>query len=153
MKQTRNSVFETNSSSTHSISLTGSGTIKIPNGMLELVCAEYGWEEETYNDPQSKLSYVLTAIQYHTKQSFPDNVLNSTYLAWIKEVLNDVGIVYYPEQLEADTDGYSEFGYIDHQATDTMDDLWSDDKDTFKNNMKEFIFNPSWELRTGNDNC
>ena len=178
MKTIRNSVFETNSSSMHSISLTGKRVIKIPNYALDFECGEFGWKEESFAGSQSKLSYVLTAIQYYTEQPEyvvkPDNiswadwekhpdsikyekdcidaVLNSKYLQWVKEILEDAGVLYYPKTLNISGDKYNRFGYIDHQSTDTLDEIWSSDEKEFKENIKEFIFNPNWVLFTDNDN-
>jgi hypothetical protein len=177
-KVIRNNVFETNSSSMHSISFNGTNTIIVPQYPLDFVCDEFGWEIEQYTDAQSKLSYVLTAVQYHVNRpeyvSKPEGMswedwnedirnikyeeecnrvtIESHWVQWIKDVLNDVGCKFEPDGLEVSSDKYSRFGYIDHQSQDVLDELWSDDEIKFKDNMKNFIFNPNWQLNTDNDN-
>jgi hypothetical protein len=47
---------------------------------------------------------------------------------------------------------WSPAGYIDHQSTDILDEWWSDDEGTFKDSMKDFIFNSKYGLTTDNDN-
>lgn len=175
MKLIRRSVFETNSSSTHSISFVPDGVLKFPESVT-LTFGEFGWEEETHYDVQTKLTYVMTALQYYVSTpkypSCPDGmswtdwenseekkqynvdyekaILESIYILWLRELLNDVGVIVH-ENL-CGPDKYSRFGYIDHQSVDTLDGIWSDDEVTFKNNMKNFIFNPNCYLRTDNDN-
>ena len=64
--QIRRSVFETNSSSTHSISIVREPTnIHFPT-TLEFNVGEFGWEWKTYSDYLSKASYLYTAILYNT---------------------------------------------------------------------------------------
>ena len=61
---TRHSVFETNSSSTHSISWAGASNIEIPIIALDdqdryfVSCGEFGWEEASYK--YSKAAYTHT---------------------------------------------------------------------------------------------
>jgi len=68
MKQVRNKVFETNSSSTHSISI---GQNKFDNmrkstlpinddGTVSVVFGEFGWEEREYSDIVTKFAYLCT---------------------------------------------------------------------------------------------
>lgn len=176
-KQTRRSVFETNSSSMHSISIGHSDTFKFPKS-VQLYFGEFGWGYDEFNDAQNKLSYVLTAIQYHVDDipKYPEKndnmswdewekskekieyeisvnkaIIESKYLRWLKELLNGVGVHYYPEIPET-TSKWNEYGYIDHQSTDVIDEIWSDDENEFKENMKNFIFNPNSTLYVDNDN-
>jgi hypothetical protein len=44
MRQTRNGVFETNSSSTHSISISGNDKFIYPKFIPTIEFGEYGWE-------------------------------------------------------------------------------------------------------------
>ena len=59
----RDSVFETNSSSTHSITV-GSKTdfdtiIPDYNGIIQVPKAEFGWTPDDYYDPEYRLAYAL----------------------------------------------------------------------------------------------
>jgi hypothetical protein len=151
--------------------------LKTNYSSLRLECDEFGWEEGSYNDAQTKLSYVLTGIQYYvtlpefpnkpediswdewdvhpTKVTYEKEVTNiikeNKYIVWIKDVLKEFGIKYYPETLEP-RNKYSEFGYIDHQSTDVLEDVFSNDESEFKEKFKDFVFNPNSYLTTGNDN-
>jgi|tagenome__1003787_1003787.scaffolds.fasta_scaffold15557292_1 hypothetical protein len=64
MRQIRHSVFETNSSSTHSISISNDVKTLDPlcvdeNGVVAIDGQGFGWEYETYTDAQSKASYAM----------------------------------------------------------------------------------------------
>ncbi len=66
MKVIRKGVFETNSSSTHVISITG-GECENPDrlfpsedGVYRIHPGEFGWEVRTYYDAVMKASYALT---------------------------------------------------------------------------------------------
>ena len=58
--QIRNSVFETNSSSSHSISVTGNTKLNIPDLSYDIECqfGEFGWGYEELTHWMEKLSYV-----------------------------------------------------------------------------------------------
>jgi len=66
MKQIRQSVFETNSSSTHSISIHGIGDIEMikPNekGQIVIGLNVFGWDGGHQFDFDSKASYLVTAM-------------------------------------------------------------------------------------------
>ena len=75
MRQIRNGVFETNSSSTHSVSVRcGKGLqqnwMPVGNdGYIHASLDEFGWEIETYRDQDAKLSYLLTMAYMKTRQA------------------------------------------------------------------------------------
>lgn len=140
IKLVRSGVFETNSSSCHSISLSFSGTFEgvtpDEDGVIYLTPGEFGWEKETYTDPKTKMSYAWQDQCQHDHKK----------LAMFKKVVmehtgaSDVIMV-------ASDDKYYEFGYIDHQSCGTA-------YDAFENEwaLKNFLFNPNSELVTDNDN-
>jgi hypothetical protein len=155
MKQIRNSVFETNSSSTHSISISGSSFMHIPKVPLFVSFGEYGWGYDEYNDPEDKLSYILTAAQYYTneydwKKKNYDAIFDSKWVKWIREMVRD----YCGQEIEIslNEDTYYPTGYIDHQSTDTLDQFWTDDEKQFKENMKQIVFNMAYTVVIDNDN-
>src|ERR1041384_1998628 len=64
MKQIRHSVFETNSSSTHSISISSDvrtlDTLYVDeNGVVTIEGEQFGWDEETFRNAESKASYAM----------------------------------------------------------------------------------------------
>jgi hypothetical protein len=155
MRQIRRSVFETNSSSTHSISIISKDNYRDGNSFfgdtLDGCFGEFGWGYEKLNTVYERLSYVLTMIQYKVDNCDNlDDVINSTYYKWISEMIKD----YTGADLkleEFDDDCYS-LGYIDHQSTDILDDFWSDNESEFKNNMRDIIFNDKYRIIIDNDN-
>ena len=69
MKQVRNGVFETNSSSVHAISIDSSG--REPSqfrlneqGKIEISFGSFGRESRTYYSQYNKLSYLMTCLYY-----------------------------------------------------------------------------------------
>lgn len=64
MRQIRKSVFETNSSSTHSICITTERDIElnIPKDALHFYCGEFGWEWRALRTTEDKASYLYSSI-------------------------------------------------------------------------------------------
>jgi hypothetical protein len=141
MKKIRHNVFETNSSSTHSISVRSDnvGTYQTlypdKDGVLTFEGGEFGWEFAKYCDAITKAEYLVTLFKVH-------NV--SDQALFEKVVLDHTGaksIAYnIKEEFEA---------YIDHQS---REDLTSPIFNLTYETMKDFIFNPKSLLMTGNDN-
>jgi len=136
MKTIRNNIFETNSSSSHSISIRYNPFIKdnslVPyNGEIRIDTGEFGWEWKKYNDAYTKASYFLTRFKH-----------DESMLEMLKEVISknceNCSIV-------LEIDDYQN-GYIDHQSTNTLDDIISSDE------LENFIFNKNCWLYLGNDN-
>ena len=159
MKKIRRSVFETNSSSTHSISLClqehfldwdlfGSKKHKV----VDLRPGEFGWEVESYDDWMSKASYCLTWAVMHAGVKWDDTpevadkkvqeylVKEDSYLHMLKRVLEDYldCTVEFRDML---------YGYIDHQSQDVCEDVFKSEE-----TLKQFIFCPKSVLCTDNDN-
>jgi len=131
----RNSVFETNSSSAHSISLAGNDKQFVMDtiypdqfGRIYVRGGEYGWEWEKYNDAETKLSY-----------AYQDNVPTELLEKVIKEHTGATEVIF-DEKSKND-------GYIDHDSYATASSVCVDEEST-----KNFIFNKNSWLFTGNDN-
>ena len=134
MKLIRHSVFETNSSSSHSISIdnqceTYSTITPDESGVIILGTGEYGWDFDTFCDAYSKADYCAL-----------DNLYNEYRLEMLSEVIR--------EHTGAISVIFTDTGYIDHQNLGTTKDAF-ESKETLKN----FIFNRTSVLETGNDNC
>lgn len=54
-------MFETNSSSTHSICITKSDVLDIPSSVY-FTTGEFGWSHQKLNSVKEKASYLYTAI-------------------------------------------------------------------------------------------
>jgi hypothetical protein len=165
MKQIRNGVFETNSSSTHSITITLKEDKFIdPQQVYSNVVSfgKYGWESERYDTPNEKLNYVFTLIQYHLDEEIEYTareeydskvalaVFSSKYFKWLKELFFE----YTGKELSVEypCKGYCPLGYVDGRSSDILDEWWAKDEKKFKENMKDFIFNKKYGFVTDNDN-
>lgn len=148
MKKIRKSIFETNSSSTHSIVIKDGEYIEFPNDMksINITTDDYGWEKYTYTNFTDKASYALTyAINYGTKKDLKmlDKIL--------KEQLNIKDIKYDGLTLRQALNHVGEdsriFGYIDHQSVEEASKIFKDE-----NSLKNFLFSEKSYFETDNDN-
>ena len=134
MKQiVRTGVFETNSSSSHSLSVARGDQEFVydtiypdQNGVIEVLGQEFGWGWSKHNDSMTKLAYAFQDSYGHEDL--------------IKEVvMEQTGAT----EVIFDENG----GYIDHDGVGTTSDLRSNKKD-----LRNFIFNKNSWLFIGNDN-
>lgn len=147
MKLVRNSVFETNSSSCHSISV-GKSDVYLgftPNDENKIVLPprEFGWENETHSDVESRLVYVWIYIRDWTGSS------RDTFLEMYKKVVFEhTGADGISMKCHTTTWGVDE-GYIDHQSVESGDlhDLFDSES-----RLKSFLFGRDSCIETGNDN-
>jgi len=149
----RRSVFETNSSSSHSISIDSDGVIDVGNlashiddGVLVIVPdGEFGWGPEEYTDPYTKAQYLVMQALYE------EDSRGSIYIDSIKSVLEEVtGVdkVIISGRILDNEDEYDYgHGYIDHQSIGEFTDILNDPY-----LIKEFIFKRTSELIISNDN-
>lgn len=149
MIQIRKNVFETNSSSTHSLVISKKDRgydYNLPvdeDGILTISFGEFGWGPEILNTPLEKISYVITDQGYEVNDVF--NEEDALELAIVERVINlikekcpavkDVKIkpasIYYP------------YGYVDHQSTGTS----QEDED-----LEHLIFSKDVIILIDNDN-
>jgi hypothetical protein len=130
----RQGIFETNSSSSHSITIDmqGARTAKIPlagDGKCHIYTGEFGWEVERYSDAPTKASYALTYAR--------NNQELEQMLARVVGRVMGAEVI-----LEIDTDGY-----IDHQSDDVCSAAFKSE-----DALEAFIFAPFSSLQTDNDN-
>ena len=147
MKVQRTGVFETNSSSTHAISISlgdfgNSKRGKLPvdeKGICRIFPGQFGWEKRNYTDAATKASYCLTACwscgadEKMLKRVVRDNMPDA----------NDVVFVGKPGPRPSWDCDY----YIDHQSSDVHCDAFESDE-----TLTRFIFSKRSHLYTGNDN-
>lgn len=141
MKKIRKNVFETNSSSSHSISIENRDEYYKPtNEYFETTISygEYGWGYKKLNTIREKLEYIITATQYY-------DAAEELYLKWIKEVYEN-----YTNNTLKINDHYK--GFIDHQSQHKLDEYFVNNEEEFKENMKEIIFNKKYSIIIDNDN-
>lgn len=178
MKQVRKCAFETNSSSTHVITIqkenvldninVANTTFKIakdfgPYG-FSLNVNDFGWEHRTYYDAEDKLMYLIIAISSVYRD---DDEVFDKKIKQVKDWLHDVNLdVMFPEYIKKDhsykdSNGvehtWTERGWVNGKYTayiDHTEDLVQLVSYVFedKNHFYNFIFGVKSFIETGNDN-
>ena len=139
-RQIRRSVFETNSSSTHSVSISKK-PVDVSDKSIHFNIGEFGWE----NGIVDTADYLYTAI---LELDEDDNLLNR-----LKDVLdkNNIKYSFKTPRYEYSRDGESkwlDYGYIDHyDETREFVETVLDDEDM----LMRLLFGDSC-VYTGNDN-
>jgi len=133
MRVIRKSVFETNSSSTHSICISKEDVNQFPKS-IHFGFGEFGWEnDEVYNTQD----YLYTAIMELEMYDCVDK---------IKAILDKHHISYtFAEKVDS---GYWDQGYVDHaeELSDFINDVCNNE-----NKLLRYLFGDS-VIYTGNDN-
>lgn len=149
----RQSLFETNSSSTHSLSLgvystNGACTIPVENGVVSIkMDGDYGWGIETFTDQYEIARYLLqqALVQYYRPE----------YTTWISNIVDVIKEVTGAESVvisgvsfdEEDSNRLIIEGYVDHQSVGEFNEVLKD-----KNLIKNAIFGDGSLLVIDNDN-
>lgn len=146
----RPGVFETNSSSCHSISISSN----VPkyetlypdeDGLLVFNGGQFGWEWKDYYKAKDKCNYVATLI-HELSEDYRDDSDNQDAIR-LKEKF---------ERVVKDHTGATEIlydlndVYIDHQSVDS--NSGPEIVDLSEQELKDLLFNPDSEISTGNDN-
>jgi hypothetical protein len=126
----RSNFFETNSSSSHSISISHNSNINDTldvdeEGVCHIFGQEFANDYQVYSDAQSKASYCALATEGNISRQ---QLLRRA----IMDVTGASGVKFYP-------DG----GYIDHQSVHVADDIFSS-----IDSVKQFIFSTQSFLET-----
>ena len=167
-RQIRTSIFETNSSSTHTISISRpdeykSVLEKMSGEGIAFTSGQFGWEYEIYASTWDKACYLWTGIivsHCFTKDQVEKLKEN------IKSVLNKYGVTPifepYKECSYERSDGTTRFylafekiAYIDHGDClyEWMEAMFPNKgEDIDEELLLEYLFNPNSCVFTGNDN-
>ena len=144
--QIRKNVFETNSSSTHAVSIFKGSNYEIPDSIV-IRPGEFGWECREYSSPEAKLSYLYTWIlcKCATYDDSYDYDKLKDYQYRLKSKLLEAGV----KEVEFEKcGGYWDEGYIDHS-----EDLYPEDLEAIlEDYFLDYVFNPDSYIETGNDN-
>jgi len=137
MKTIRTETFETNSSSTHSLTI--GGEVVRPSKLKDtntytIYGGKYGWEYEIYSDPASKISYTAVEAIFTNNETLRD---------WLVEIIKEMFEV---DNVEFDF-SINYDSYIDHQSSGTVADSVHS-----KSELKQFLFGVGSRLVTDNDN-
>lgn len=163
MKQIRRNVFETNSSSTHSVSVRcGKGlqtnwmTIG-EDGYIHSNLGEFGWEIETYREQSEKLSYLLTmaymknppnVCSWSDGYSEPDDIERFMETEDFKMISD--AIAGYADCKGVMLDRIDD-GYIDHQSHEDYRTT-KEFLDEYGVDVIEFVYGRGVCVHTDNDN-
>lgn len=152
MKQIRKSVFETNSSSTHSICIAKDVELIIPKS-IHFEFGEFGWEYNTLRSISEKASYLYTGLivqnrNQDTEQIF-DTLRNKGIDVTAEKPLTEIRS-YTNLDGELVEYNYSEnTGYVDHsyKLTNFLNAICQDE-----NKLMNYLFSDLSFIITGNDN-
>ncbi len=142
MKTIRNAMFETNSSSVHTITL-GVGDYtpsRLPldkHGTITIYPGEFSWGPSVFTDAATKASYALTYIKTVSK--------SDSELKLLEQVIRSVTGKRVKFSADGDDDVWP-WGYIDHQSVHTLKPIIQEKA------LQRFIFDPSSQLIIDNDN-
>lgn len=136
-RQIRSSVFETNSSSTHSIAISKAPVVA--GKYISFGIGEFGWE----NDTADTADYLYTAI---LEQNNSSELLNK-----LKDILDKHSIEYKfeePRYVKSSYGEYLDYGYIDHgyELGEFLDAVLNNE-----DLLMRYLFGDS-TVYTGNDN-
>jgi hypothetical protein len=166
MKQIRRGTFETNSSSTHSISFISDDALRklesdilyvpatrqlevvdfegVPTVFVEL--GRFDWGPGVYNDPYTKLSYLLTKVAHYYDIDNEED-LDDFYNGHEFDDLNKIVSDYFDgAQLRIDNTN-TDYCCTDHDMCLADIKYMYEDK-----NLYDFVFDPNIVLTVTNDN-
>jgi hypothetical protein len=162
-KQIRNSVFESNSSSTHSLTVHKNGlnqTLEVDEFTNKVIThfGEFGWGYDVFTDPETKLSYLVTMlVETHSNCYSIEELCETEQYSLINDAValhcNCDGILI-DEVIRQDSwedekyDWNEHEGYVDHQSVMDIQKLL----DYYDCTVEEFIFDDGIKLIIDCDN-
>ena len=155
MLQIRKNVFETNSSSTHSLVMSNKDrgynyNLPVEDGVLTIPFGEFGWGPELLVEPIEKLSYLITdrIDIYDIPDEIKDDEDAIQALIMESEPIREIvdAIKYCCSEVEEVRfeigDNWNPFGYVDHQSCGTSrEDGLSIEEIVFSNKVIIMISN------------
>lgn len=138
----RHKSFETNSSSSHSISIASGEFIPdkllVENGVCEIFPGEFGRSgPDDYTDAATKAAYCLTYLEQYGKDD---------YRTMLDEVIRKATGAKEVKFVESSDEHYK-WGYIDHQS-----DIVCAEAFLTEESLRQFIFNQASVLTIDHDN-
>jgi len=151
MRQERRSVFETNSSSTHSICIaTNRNTELTYPASLYFRCDDFGWEENELTSPKDKAAYL-----YASFLNLYDRNKAQKVMSFIMEALDSVGVACEFEtpvyRYYSDGSFYVQNASIDH-CGEGDHQRFVDKTTSNKGRLLRYLFSEDSFVLTGNDN-
>lgn len=168
MKTIRRNVFETNSSSTHSVSIRkgdiGNSYLSVnsEDNKVHISFGEYGWGYEKLDTQDERLSYLCTMLMMTEgrKVISVDEIFETEGFKQINKIITDKcncdGICFDdPIRVEKSYDGKSYYldidGYIDHQSCEDYSNI-NDFLNDYSTDIENFVFNYGVTVIIDNDN-
>lgn len=169
MKVTRYNLFESNSSSCHSLCIQGrTNTLRSPkfhtinDNYVEAQFGEYGWGPDKIEYPREKLSYALTMIMMTEVQRCGYDSDEISYAMFLKtsgfklldHYIKSIGYagIFLPSYEDLyETNRYYPYGYIDHQSYEDyscLEDFFHD----YGITVEEYFGNSDVYVIIDNDN-
>lgn len=167
----RRGVFETNSSSSHSLSICGGSDCEnkylchYEDNVVITSPGEYGWNGPTLCSPDERLSYIITMVfeqyrneHYLTKKEGQRWLVYDAYKLMDTPEFKEIEkcIVENTEYtgLKLDQDFYdTDDAYIDHQSFSDDYESYKDFLDYYNLTLADFLFNDKYQVIITNDNC
>ena len=165
-KVIRNSVWETNSSSMHTVTVRGKKNVDYVrynspiNGIIEVSLDEYGWSGPSCDTFKSKLKYALLMVLLTEYPSF--NYYDESFVVdqsvleecqGYKDILDavrkhqDCDFIL----IKRHNNSYYPYGYIDHQSYEDYNSL-KDFLDDWNVDIERFLFDDGVVVHIDNDN-
>jgi hypothetical protein len=137
-RKIRKGVFETNSSSTHSMCIAKNVKVELPDA-VNFEFGEFGWEVDTLDSVDSKASYLYTGLYANDRHDDIEKV---------KSILEGKGVKVIMAKPDTTSNGGSN-GYVDHsyEMGEFLGGVMSSE-----NSLLSFLFSPLSFVLTGNDN-
>ena len=147
--QIRNNVFETNSSSTHTITIGSDNyldrNLYYGDNVINVYFGEFGWEIEEYADFYSRSSYAITLCKYNEDRFNQVVDMISSYFGGLKVLVIQTNGVRIESYDELNTDFA---GYVDHQSwSESADEIFASSESLY-----DFLFSDNSYFNTDNDN-
>ncbi len=139
MIKVRKGVFETNSSSTHSLCITKNSLYDDMRKEINFRMQDFGWEENKYDRAEDKANYLYTALSNNGEDELICIIADTMRAHGIKATFEDPDDKYYG----------GDKAYIDHAG-----ELFGVFKDIVldEDKLLKFLFSTESFILTGNDN-
>lgn len=152
-RQVRHGVFETNSSSCHSICIsTVDEELSIPDS-ISFGFDDFGWEFDVLNSKREKANYLYTCLTYlgwDEIKKYIEFIWTTLKTAGVEDIdFDDMQISISPWNDEMNYWIHPSNGYVDHgiEACNFVRDVCSDEK-----LLLNYLFSNKSYILTGNDN-
>lgn len=147
MRQERRGVFETNSSSTHSICITKDRRNKlIYPSKLVFRCRDFNWEHLRLSSPEEKAAYLYASLLSLRSKKDAENAKNKIY-----NMLGEVGVDCEFEQAKYFGEGWCGNAWVDHAGEDEHLDFVNRVLNN-RGRLLRYLFSDHSFVLTGNDN-